>query len=685
MKFSFKNIFSFRLYVEGLKKVRLVGVAAAITTIVLNALIPFLDIVGGGGRGSKTYISYGAFIPFSLMMMLFSVIMVQSMFSFLNERRDSDFYHSIPQKRICVYLSFLSAVLTWIAGILFANSLFNAILWALAPHYTFAASSILIAPLIMFLAAAFTGAFMALAMMLTGTSVSNWLIFTLLFLFVRTVGGLFVACLGDLIPFMSIEHSAWHILTPTFFLPFALLPAVIGSVTRHITTGLVLYTIAATVVLYGLAGLAYVKRRSESANKSAPSRLLQHVYRSAVTLPFLLLGAFVMIGSREFDFSIAFLFLLLAFIVHAIFELMTTKKLKNLWRSLPVMLVPILLTGAFTLSVYGAQRVVLSDPIEADEIESVGFYWGNTYAADYNAIRTSHVAVDDEEAKAIVADLIAYASQAVEEGYYGTTKYYGGRATTHNTIFVKLKSGQTRVLNLRMLRSSETALEQILKQSPEYQKAQIALPADRDIRNIYLDQFGNDQKSLDRIWATFVSEYTALDPMSRSELLLSSSENAVNMIQVSGTYEGVDFYADYPLSVKYTPQTLSLWLQLREKEYVRGSSEFTTAYDILSSGMLDKGNTFSVFLDMTVDGANYTEKHEDIFDEEDDARAVIEILGGSMTDGRRWTLDGNVVVRFYFTIQFYGNAQGHQNGYYAGELVTVLSEEEYKTLLTHIQ
>ena len=48
MKLNLKDIFSVRLYVEGLKKVRLLGIAAAITTIVLNAIWPVGELIDSG-------------------------------------------------------------------------------------------------------------------------------------------------------------------------------------------------------------------------------------------------------------------------------------------------------------------------------------------------------------------------------------------------------------------------------------------------------------------------------------------------------------------------------------------------------------------------------------------------------------------------------------------------------------
>ena len=105
-----KNIFSYKLYLQGLRKIRTAGVAMAVIIIVLNAWIPIQCISRGGYRGSMTDVDAGMLAPFGFLLMFFAPLLVYNMFSFLNERKGSDFFHSLPQKRICTYLSFMSAV-----------------------------------------------------------------------------------------------------------------------------------------------------------------------------------------------------------------------------------------------------------------------------------------------------------------------------------------------------------------------------------------------------------------------------------------------------------------------------------------------------------------------------------------------------------------------------------------------
>ena len=96
-----KNIFSYKLYLQGLRKIRTAGVAMAIVIIVLNAWIPINCITSGGNHGRYvTSVDAGMFAPFGFLLMFFAPLLVYNMFSFLNERKGSDFFHSLPQKRM---------------------------------------------------------------------------------------------------------------------------------------------------------------------------------------------------------------------------------------------------------------------------------------------------------------------------------------------------------------------------------------------------------------------------------------------------------------------------------------------------------------------------------------------------------------------------------------------------------
>ena len=169
-----KNVFSLKLYKEGLQRIKVVGIAAAISVIFLNAVVPFIEILNSRpydgqdiiGR-SVTSVEPYEFMPFGLLMLAFAAVFAFSMFSFLNERNRSDFFHAIPKKRECVYVSFVLAILTWIFGILCVSAVLNATFYSFAEFYSVNFSVVIVTPLVLFLASAMIAAFMILEVSIT--------------------------------------------------------------------------------------------------------------------------------------------------------------------------------------------------------------------------------------------------------------------------------------------------------------------------------------------------------------------------------------------------------------------------------------------------------------------------------------------------------------------------------------
>lgn len=126
-----KSWFSFRLYQEGLRQLRLIGIMGMVILGLEAILIPVGRVVSlrqmehyaEGGRVSKELLNFPEMHP--LLVLCFCVLaplMVLYLFHFLNKRNASDFYHAIPETRLCLFISFFAAVVTWILAIIVVTS-----------------------------------------------------------------------------------------------------------------------------------------------------------------------------------------------------------------------------------------------------------------------------------------------------------------------------------------------------------------------------------------------------------------------------------------------------------------------------------------------------------------------------------------------------------------------------------
>ncbi len=548
-----KDIFSGSLYVQGLRKVRAVGIAMAIVITVLNAWIPIQNISDKVTGADAIEVNAGKFAPFGFALMLFAPLLVYNMFSYLNERKSSDFFHALPQKRICVYISFMSAVLTWIVSVLCVTTLVNTVLWSMAKSYSLSPKAVALTFASFLILALVAAGFMALAMTVTGTAVANVLVFFLFFLFIRACGTFYVYGFADVTPMFDLSHSWLKFFESTFFLPLGIVIRLFdGDGAEIIKNGwFFLYWTAVAIAILALSALTYCRRRSEYATKSAPNRFMQNVYRIGVTFPFLMIGVYLIIAKYEF-----YLFLLCAiaaFLVWVVFELLTTKKIKNVLRSLPLLLIPAVLAGGYAGAVYLSRNIFYASTPEREDIKSVklDYLSGTLSSWESTLLVTTEITEPDILDK--VYDAIGQAKASADMTWYERDQC---GYIYSDTVTITLKSGRRVTYQLQ----NSYHLYEIFKNSPEIRGAWDSL-FEIDIGHV---ECGNLLPTTGtRIWEAFREDLEALSTDKKAAYIRLNDQvkwqNAFK-IRIYANYKGQEFYENYILDPQYTPKAYTLLL-----------------------------------------------------------------------------------------------------------------------------
>lgn len=559
-----KNIFSPKLYLQGLRKIRTLGVAMAIVMIALNAWIPLTRITENSNTVGYEVIlqavEAGQFAPFGLLFLIFVPLLVYNMFSYLNERKASDFFHALPQKRICVYISFMSAILTWIVSVLLLSTAINTILWSMAKYYTASADVIILTALGFLILALVLVGFMALAMMLTGTAVANCLVFFLFFLFIRAFGMFFLYGLESLTPMFNSMYSILSIFEWEFFLPLGLFIKVIdGGETNGAfgNAGFLVYWFAVALLLLIGSAVAYCLRKSENATKSAPNKIMQNIYRIGVTFPFMMLGAFLFITEKEFYSCL--LCVLVGFLVWVIFELLTTKKIKNVLRSMPLVLIPVLMTVCFVVSLCGASNFIQKNTPDRDQIVGTKIDVTNGRQNLVNAVLATTEVQSPE-----MLDLVY---QAIEDTKACKDMTWEERSkqgyTYRETIIIRLKSGRKVAYNL----ISKTDLYEAFRTSVNIrEKIILGLFCEDNIYSIYGVEM--PQAEYEKIWNAMKADFEALSDKQKDEYinLAATAGNRKGLaFFVGGKYQNMYFEQIFDIRPDYTPTAMDLILQYHEK------------------------------------------------------------------------------------------------------------------------
>ncbi len=528
--------FNARLFFEGIKRLKVILLGIAILALTVSLLIPIISWVNYADRYNEScwvdvpvYDDEGSvmdvelefveqeIVPdkiegFLLCLPLYGLPFIAPffffvLFSFLHKRKQSDFFHAIPYTRTCVFVSFSTAALASVAAIAILSALLSGLLYAACPFTTFSIGNLFSIVGISILSAAFLSSFMMLSLSLTGTPSTTVLLFGLFASITRIVLALFSYAVST---FTIVQPGFFPFLSINWYLPFRMFVQSNTYMAGIPSYGkLVPYTVIVTLLVFAAAGLFYKLRPSEMAERSAPSRILQSVFRCLFTLPFaLLLTTMIMID--EIDFDVALVLFVVTLLVFYLYELITTKRAKNLIRATPWLGAVAGGAAVFVLSfaIFGA--AVHAD-IPAEKIESVSITPSHT--TSFESLNSAVVPTEDER----VIELVAYAVDYTRN--YNRGYNYIGKVN-YRTVTIRKTNGMTVKRGLYFTEDNEALLESYLEESREYVDSFLAFPPLESIRGLHFSPegvefydslyFSGNTKRLEEFYEILKSEYDAL-------------------------------------------------------------------------------------------------------------------------------------------------------------------------------
>lgn len=719
-----KSFFSPKLYWEGIKKTRVVGIAFTAISAIITALIPFISMIDWYStpeeyRENYTVSAMQFCIPALLIMIPSAIIIVLNMFSYLNKRSESDFYHAIPFKRSCVYISFMAACLSWLALSSLLSIAFTAFFYWIHPGASVALSIPFVNLGICFLLGATLAATTAVAMTLTGTTISNLLIIILMLCFVPVVGILFIVLLGEIVPLLYVPLTPARFLQPEFSLPLAVFEVLMMGYNESILFGnapMIVYTVIVTLLQLGVGCLLYMFRKSEMASKSAPNKLLQHIYRCAVSLPFALFA--VIMGYLDEDFSIILVLIVITLIVYFMYELITTKRFKNLLKAVPFLGVLVAGCLVFVGSAELTKAFTLSYSPAADELSSIGqisdsetMYY---YTRSYEDIKTGKIEIDNPEAFELVSASLADTIERTKNNtlyVYDTPNYYDKEnyedyEYTFRLVKITDKSGKVCGRELRMTTKDYNRLNKLFLQSDDYSSALIEMPSDSEVQYIHTYGMGYIYSGEDRekLWKSLLEEYNSLTKEQKIDYKSNMGDSYygggviteewvgddgsiqpqytnLTTLAVSGTVGTQTFESEYPLRSDLFPKTCELYVSLVNNLESEGDPEYgyfqTYGADNLRETMkLFESDTMNCFsMDIAYLGNFY-------YDMDDKYSKFTAEEIAEIAEIAEYILSNTASIedtKYYLTFELDVHLDGYAKSY-SNQTIVTLSEEGYQAV-----
>ena len=437
-----KKIFDKRLCFEGIKSLKLVGMVFLVLGIIISFLIPFNT---DKNLVDKIY-TISRYLPH--IMAIHTVItpcLTLYMFSFLLKRNASDFYHSIPHKRTCLFLSFFVSVVAWIIIIITAITLSSMLASKIMiTGIKIDIGNIVLTTIGLFIASITVAAGICFAETITGNIISNIVVSGYILILPRVI--------YNFVLYEVCENSYELFIYDKYLLE--------SFINKNLSTRIIvydyyayqnpfkywhnwLYTGVIFLLFLILAIVFFNKRKSEAAGNPSTSRVLQNVYRIlfAMIISLIPINQCVNRVSNSYlpdgkvDIKIVISYYVLVIFGYFIFEILMTKSFKTLVKTIPGLgIVAVLNILMITGIIFAGNKIVYYSP-SPKELDRVVFYV-DTYDVNNRYKEIEYVTKDEKVMKvfcdALKAEVKYYESGGVPDmGYMYDICFVGKNGVKH--------------------------------------------------------------------------------------------------------------------------------------------------------------------------------------------------------------------------------------------------------------
>lgn len=601
-----KKPFSVGLYIEGLRQLRIVGILGVIlmfgSSMVMNVsqalsyqrqatLYPDESIVlypvDGLDAMSFLLIVFCAFAP----------IMTWILFRFMNKRNSSDFMFAIPNTRLSIYCSYLSAIMTWIAAMILAGLIGVLLPAAIFSNYlNIMYDTVFLFALSTFLCSLQVVSAILIAMSITGTLFSNIILSGMLLFGPRLLITMLLA-VQENIPLLCNNSDGLFLLknsiNPITGFVFGIAFGALECSTKSVfySAAPMIYSAVLSVIYLLLAIFFFQRRKSETAGKSAPNPILQAIYRITITMMYCIAVAVIIVSecdemTSEMIFGIVVAYLV-AVALYFLFELIMTKSLRKMWKAAPGLLIVLVLNGITIFGMRAAIHNAYQFQPTTDQVESISFAQQNFGSGDYiyyiNYVQNKYK--DEIKDKNLISNILKNLKEdttLLEDG--DRNNYYGNelRGTYTGMDFkIKTKSG-TRYRYIRIDPKTQRALMEQVQQSFQNGNESWRIPPEPIEGSIWIYNNGgydwNDSNKETVLFDQLKEELQTIDFTDWYDVNNSETEMATFYFNYEVQTEDKETYQfNLPVYASLYPKTAELYntyLYENEKEEIAAAKQF---------------------------------------------------------------------------------------------------------------
>jgi heme/copper-type cytochrome/quinol oxidase subunit 2 len=413
-------------------------------------------------------------------------------------------------------------------------------------------------------------AFMMLALTVSGTGSSCILLFVLFAGFTRAVCAIFMGCLESIDLLAANDMWSCSFFSPLWFLPINVISYVVGNFTDSAalmyTLPNILYSAAVTLGVFSLAGFIYTRRRSEMAGNPAPGVRTQALFRILFTiLPALLIPLLAVTDSA--DASITLVLVVAVLLVYFLYELVTTKRPKNLLKIIPGLGIVATACIVFTVLFFGYRSLVLYEDVTKDEVKTVSVESAGFQTYSYQGRMMETLRTDDPEIVKTIVKQLALSQKYEREGNWERKGLPDGvNYWSRMTVTLHLKGGRSLRRSIVIDEKAQREIGERYGELDEVRELLYCLPSDSEISGggvelgrpeVYREYIPLDPADLAAVMTVFRHEFATLSEAQILEVMSPSlvydtrenyDERDVLLNLIGRTQNGSRYHSDYYIS-----------------------------------------------------------------------------------------------------------------------------------------
>lgn len=629
------KFFSLALMREGIKQTMSVGITLLIVSMFMSGYLPFAAMFQD--YGYHITVSFGIFLlPILVMGYILPMIFIFALFGFMNKRNSSDFYHSVPLNRSCVYITYAATAMLWCTFITTVSTMFSYSMYLMNPKMTisplFIGNTIGTTFVLMLLIAAIA----LVAKGFSGTAFSNISIMFLLMFVPRIFIALLTSAVQLAAPVVQISSIPLADVTCNIiFLPISMFMSNVDSWSVDSTT--IWYSLILAVVYLVGGFFLHRARKSETAETGSSFKWVQHVVRSLIGIvPTFIIIYPLAARVEEISESAVIISVVVSVLAYFLYELATTRSAKKLLYAIPLYLIVVAFDVVFIFGSRAISNSVVSYVPDSSEVKSVSVEYGyRSYknydkpkeTVPYSAYSLEKCEYEEKEMIDILCSSLADDVKYIQEGSFNKYRSFGysnSPNTTHHcvdryNVTFHCKDGNdvqrtVYILNMDYYFTEKDGqvsnqLEKLISNSDNYKNARTKLPDDNEINTISLSPYFNNaigrefpQNEIKELWKIYKEEYNALSTDDKSELNLDYyNDYDVLGISIYGYLGTNTFYSRYRMTADKTPKTLQKLSDLYNQYRPDHSSQ---ELEKVLSGIDIKKNFTVLMQNIIVDGCN---------------------------------------------------------------------------------